>query len=113
MDAMIDKWMKELESKQPALTSLMKMKHGLYLAPGVNLTSSSSSSLSLAGRSLLHETLFRPKFEPLTFGLIFTPKKQTNVYLIIYFQVFGTKMSRKPILIYLHLTILIRKFWPK
>jgi hypothetical protein len=31
MDTMIDKWIKELESKRPALLSLMQMKHGLYL----------------------------------------------------------------------------------
>ena len=46
MQDMIEKWVKELESKRPLLTSLSKMKHGLYLTLSNSGLAASTSSLT-------------------------------------------------------------------
>jgi hypothetical protein len=57
MDTMIDKWIKELESKRPALLSLMQMKHGLYLTlSNSGLTASTASLASTDGASSSDES---------------------------------------------------------
>lgn len=51
MDDMIEKWVKELESKRPLLTSLSKMKHGLYLTLSNSGLAASTSSLTSGSSS--------------------------------------------------------------
>jgi hypothetical protein len=57
MQDMIEKWVKELESKRPLLTSLSKMKHGLYLTLSNSGLAASTSSLT---RFHCYKTFFLP-----------------------------------------------------
>ena len=51
MDDMIEKWVKELESKRPSLVSLSKMKHGLYMTLSNSGLAASTSSLTSGASS--------------------------------------------------------------
>ena len=51
MQDMIEKWVKELETKRPLLTSLSKMKHGLYLTLSNSGLAASTSSLTSGSSS--------------------------------------------------------------